>query len=100
MTAKYRFERCGKSIFRIKYHMFDDGMTGLCIRYTIQEPMDIPKNLWERIKQTFTCSTYHFGYWTPALADDTLEERVNAAMLDIISATDKRSAVENTWDNL
>ena len=99
-NVKYEFLRCGPRIFRIKYEMLDDGVTGLVIRYAIQDPVEIPKSALERIKQMFSVNTYHFGYWTPALADDTLAERVNGMMLHVMENEDNHKKVIQTWERI
>lgn len=98
--TKYDYRRLGKHIFRIRFDKFSDATFGLMVRYEIEDPADIPRNLWERLKQFFTVSRYHFGYWIPSRSGDTLEERVAKAMALVVEDWDTQSNAEKEWEAL
>lgn len=98
-NTKYDYRRLGKHIFRVRFDKFSDTF-GLIVRYEIEDPADIPRNLWERLKQFFTVTCYHFGYWVPSMSDDTLEERVAKAMALVVEDWDTQSNAEKEWEAL
>lgn len=99
-TTKYNYRRIGNHLFRIRLDRYDDTCFGIRIRYEIQEPADIPRNWWERLKQFFTVGCYHFGYWCPSLSEITLEERLTRAMNEIIQEWETQNAAEKEWEAL
>lgn len=98
--GKYRYERLGSHVFRIYYTEEYADCFGKTIRYEIQEPAPEPRNWWERLKQFFTVASYDYGYWTPSIADDTLEERVASKMSTIVHRWDAEKKANDTWANL
>lgn len=97
-TTKYDYRRLGKHIFRIRMDRCDDTSLGLRVRYEIQEPADIPRNWWERLKQVFTVSCYHFGYWIPSAHDGSLEDHITWAMKSVVEDWDTQNAAEKEWE--
>lgn len=99
-TTKYDYRRLGKHIFRIRMDKLEDTTFGTIIRYEIQEPAEIPRNWWERLKQFFTVNRYDFGYWIPSLSDGTLEERITHAMNRVVQGWEIQDAAEKEWEAL
>jgi len=99
-TTKYDYRRLGKHIFRIRMDKIHDSIFGTMIRYEIQEPADIPRNWWERLKQVFTVTCYHFGYWCPGLSELTFEEHLTHAMNGVVQGWEAQDAAEKEWEAL
>ena len=97
-NTKYDYRRLGEHTFRVRMDKIDETSLGLCVRYEIQEPADIPRNWWERLKQFFTVSCYHLGYWVPSMCDDSLEERITWAMTSIVEDWNTQDAAKKEWD--
>ena len=70
------------------------------IRYAIQEPANIPRNIIERIKQFFTVQEYHYGYWFPTLTEETFEERLFSKMNSIIENWERTKKADEEWNNI
>lgn len=99
-NTKYDYRRLGEHVFRIRMDKIDDTPLGFCVRYEIQEPADTPRNWWERLKQIFTVSCYHYGYWFPSTSDDSLEDRITWAMTSVVEDWDTQNAAEKEWEAL
>ena len=97
-NVKYIYRSAGEYTFRICLQEIKGSAYGILIRYLIQEPIDVPTNLWQRIKQTFTVETYHFGYWTPSVADDTLEERITWTVGYVAKYLDSQKKAKKAWE--
>lgn len=99
-TTKYIYRRIGKHVFRIRIEKLEDSFFGLMFRYEIQEPANIPRNWWERLKQFFTVTCYHFGYWCPNWSEMTLEERLIHAMNGVVQEWESQDATKREWEAL
>lgn len=95
MKPKYDFRRLGEHTFRIRFDKTNEGS----IRYEIQPPVNIPRNLWERIYQFFTVGYYHLGYWF-SWQGDTLDERITEMMSAVVAGWDSDTKLEKTWADL
>lgn len=99
-NIKYDYRRLGKHIFRIRFDKYTDTPFGFCVRYEIQEPADTPHNWLDRLKQFFTVSSYHIGYWCPSTCDDSLEDRIAWAMMSVVEDWDTQNAAEKEREAL
>lgn len=99
-TIKYDYRHFDKHTFRIRMEKFNDTTFGIVVRYEIQEPADIPCHWWERLKQFFTVSCYHYGYWIPSCSNDTLEQRIIDAMAYVAKEWDTQNKAEKEWEAL
>ena len=101
MDIKYDYRRVGKNIFRIQFTRIpDDGGYGLQINYEIQEPADLPHNLFQRIKQFFTVETYASGTWYALYDDLSLEDKITQTMAHIAIRDVRARNGEKTWEAL
>lgn len=99
-TIKYDYRCIDNHTFRIRMEKLEDSTFGMMIRYEIQEPADIPRNWWERLKQFFTVTNYHFGYWIPSLSEITLEERLTRAINGVVQGWEAENAAEKEWEGM
>jgi hypothetical protein len=96
--VKYIYRDFGEKTFRIHLSKIVDLDFGIIVSYEIQEPVNAPRNKWERLKQFFTVTTYSSGRWIPSISDDTLEERLNQAMSLIVKDWTKQNEAEKEWE--
>lgn len=98
--VKYIYRDFGEKTFRIHLSKIVDSDFGVIISYKIQEPVNAPRNRWERLKQFFTVPTYSTGSWIPSLSDDTLEERLTQAMTFVVKDWTKQNDAEKEWGRI
>lgn len=98
--TKYSYRNFGENTFRIYLKKMESDTFGIIVKYEIQEPVSIPRNAWERLKQFFTVESYHWGYWIPLMSDDTLEDCINQAMASIVKTRTNQNAAEKEWEAL
>lgn len=97
-NIKYIYKNFGEKTFRIRLEKTEDSTFGTVISYEIQEPVNAPRNTWERLKQFFAVATYYSGRWVPFLSDDTLEERLAEAMACVVKGWTSQDAAEKEWE--
>lgn len=98
--VKYIYRDFGEKTFRIHLSKMESDNFGIIVKYEIQEPVSIPRNAWERLKQFFTVESYHWGYWIPSMSNDTLEDCINQAMASIVKTQTNQNAAEKEWEAL
>lgn len=96
--TKYSYRNFGENTFRIYLKKTESDNFGIIVKYEIQEPVSIPRNAWERLKQFFTVESYHWGYWIPSMSNDTLEDCINQAMASIVKTQTNQNAAEKEWE--
>ena len=100
-NIKYIYRRIGFHSFRIKLRRYEDDFHGVtCVHYTIQEPADLPRNLFMRIKQFFTVRDFYDGNWNPLLADKGIEDTIIATIGALLEEWDKNENAKTEWASL